>query len=123
MCLGPTLRWLQGSNKISHFMKLNELKFWEKVVDIIVHVSTKFQIDTMSYVSNVALQSCYDRSLFWEDIKTIFWNEGNTTCENLKEGVWRLGSANTLSRFSYKSVVCNHVLNTIAILYKICTYM
>jgi hypothetical protein len=31
----------------------------------------------------------------------------------LKEGVWRLGSANTLSKPSYKSVVCNHVLNII----------
>jgi hypothetical protein len=31
----------------------------------------------------------------------------------LKEGVSRLGSANTLSRPAYKSLVCNHVLNTI----------
>jgi hypothetical protein len=64
-------------------------------------------------VSNVALQSCYDRSLFWEDIKAKFWSGANTTWENLKEGVWRLGSANTLSRPSYKSMVCNHVLNII----------
>jgi len=64
-------------------------------------------------VNGVALQSCYDRSLFWKDIKTNFWNGTNTTWENLKEGVWRLGSVNTLSRPSYKSVVCNHVLNTI----------
>jgi hypothetical protein len=66
-----------------------------------------------SYVSGVVLQSCYDRSLFWEDIKTKFWSGANTTWENLKEGVWGLGSANTLSRLSYKSVVCNHVLNII----------
>ncbi len=61
----------------------------------------------------VALQSCCDKSLFWEDIKAKFWSGANTTWENLKEGVWRLGSANTLSRPLYKSVVCNHVLNTI----------
>jgi hypothetical protein len=42
------------------------------VVDIVFHVSAKFQIDPKSYVSDVALQSCYDRSLHWEDIKTIF---------------------------------------------------
>ncbi len=111
MCSGPSLRWLQGSNKISYFMKLNELKFWEKVIEI-VHVSPKFQIDPRSYVSDVTLQSCYDGSLFWEDIKIIFWSGANTTWENLK-GVWRLGNENILSRPSYKSVVCNHVLNTI----------
>ncbi len=113
MCSGPSLRWLQGSSKISHFMKLNELKFWEKVVDVVIHVSSEFQINTRSYVCGVALQSCYDRSLIWEDIKAKFWNGANTTWENLKEGVWRLGSANTLSRPSFKSVVCNHLLNTI----------
>jgi hypothetical protein len=83
------------------------------VVDIVVHISPKFQIDPRSYVSGVALQSCCDRSLFWENIKTNFSSRANITWENLKEGVWRLGSANTLSRPSYKSVVCNHVLNTI----------
>jgi hypothetical protein len=94
-------------------MKLSELKFWEMVVDIVVHVSPKFQIDPRLYVSGVALQNYYDKSLFWEDIKTNFWSGANTTWENLKEGVWKLGSANTLSRPSYKSVVCNHVLNTL----------
>jgi hypothetical protein len=83
------------------------------VVDIVSHVLAKFQMDPRSYVSGVALQSCYDRNLHWEDIKTNFWNGVNTTWENLKEGVWRLGSANTLSKPSYKSLVCNHVLNTI----------
>jgi hypothetical protein len=29
------------------------------------------------------------------------------------EGVSRLGSANTLSRPAYKSLVCNHVLNIV----------
>jgi len=53
------------------------------------------------------------QKLFWGDIKAKFWSGANTTWGNLKEGVWRLGSANTLSRPSYKSVVCNHVLNTI----------
>ncbi len=61
----------------------------------------------------VASQSCYDRSLHWENIKTNFWNGTNTTWENLKEGVWRLGNVSTLSRPSYESLVCNHVLNTI----------
>ncbi len=112
MCSGPNLKWLQGSSKISHFMKSNELKFWEIVVDIIFHVSTKFQKDSRSYVSGVALQSCYDGSLHWEDIKTNLWSGANITWENLK-GVWRLGSANTLSRPLYESLVCNHVLNTI----------
>ncbi len=101
------------SNKISHFMKSNELKFWKTVVDITLHVSKKFQKDSRSYVSDVALQSCYDKSLHWEDIKTNFWSGANTTWESLKEGVWRLGSTNTLSRPSYESLVCYHVLNTI----------
>jgi hypothetical protein len=83
------------------------------VVDIVLHISPKFQIDPRSYVSGVALQSCYEKNLHWEDIKTNFWNEANTTWEKLKERVWRLGSANTLLRPSYKSLVCNHVLNTI----------
>ncbi len=113
MCSSLNLRWLQGSSKISHFIKLNELTFWKKVVDIVVHVSPKFQIDPRSYMSGVPLQSCCDGNLFWEDIKTIFWSGANTTWENLKEGVWRLGNTNTLSRPSYKSVVCNYVLNTI----------
>jgi len=64
-------------------------------------------------VSGVASQSCYDRSLHCEDIKTNFWSGANTTWEYLKEGVWILGSANTLSRPSYEILVCNHVLNTI----------
>jgi hypothetical protein len=94
-------------------MKLNELKFWEKVVDIVFYVLSKFQIDPRSYVCGVTSQSCCDRSLFWEDIKAKFWSGANTIWENLKEEVWRLGSTNTLSRPSYKSVVCNHVFNTI----------
>jgi hypothetical protein len=94
-------------------MKLNKLQFWGMVVDIVFHVSLEFQIDPRSYVNGVTLQSCCDRSLFWEDIKTNFWSGANTTWENLKEGVWRLGSANTLSRPSDKSVVYNHVFNTI----------
>jgi FMN-dependent NADH-azoreductase len=43
----------------------------------------------------------------------MVWNGTNITWENLKEAVWKLGSANTLSRLSYKSLVCNHVLNII----------
>jgi hypothetical protein len=93
-------------------MKSNELKFWEIVVDIALHVLAKFQKDSRSYVSGVASQSCYDKSLHWENIKTNFWNWANTTWENLK-GVWRLGSTNTLSRPSYESLVCNHMFNTI----------
>ncbi len=113
MCSSPSLRWLQGSSKISHFMKLNQLKFWETVVYIVFHVLAKFQMDPRSYVSGVALQSWCDRSLHWEDIKTNFWSGMNITYEYLKEGVWKLGSANTLSRPSYKTLVCNHVLHTI----------
>ncbi len=75
------------SNKISDLMKSNELKFWEILVDIALHVLENFQKDSRSYVSGVALQSCYDRSLHWEDIKTNFWSAANTTWENLK-GVW-----------------------------------
>ncbi len=88
------------------------MKFWEIVIDIALHVSEKFQKDSRSYVSSVVSQSCYDRSLHWKDIKTNFWSGANTTWENLK-GVWRLGSANTLSRPSFKIFVCNHVFNTI----------
>jgi hypothetical protein len=94
-------------------MKSNELKFWEIIVDIALHVSEKFQKDSRSYVSGVALQSCCDKSLHWENIKTNFWSGTNTTWEYLNEGVWRLCSPNTSSRPSYKSLVCNHVLNTI----------
>jgi hypothetical protein len=82
------------------------------VVDIVFHVSAKFQMDPRSNVSSVALQSC-DKNLHQEDIKTNFWSGANIIWENLKEGVWRLGSANTLSRPSYKILVCNHVFNTI----------
>jgi hypothetical protein len=113
LCSCPSLRWLQRSSKISHFMKSNELKFWEIIVDIALHVSEKFQKDSRSYVSGVALQSCCDKSLHWENIKTNFWSGPNTTWEYLNEGVWRLGSPNTSSRPSYKILVCNHVLNTI----------
>jgi len=45
-------------------MKLNQLKLREMVVDIVFHVSPKFQIDPRSYASDVALQSCCDKSLF-----------------------------------------------------------
>jgi len=113
LCSSLSLRWLQGSSKIFRFMKLNEPKIWEKVVDIVFYVSLEFQIDPRSYVCGIALQSCCDKSLFWEDIKAKFWSGANTTWEKLKEGVWRLGSANTLSRPLYKRVICNHVLNTI----------
>jgi hypothetical protein len=99
LCSGPSLRWLQGNNKISHFMKSNELEFWEIVIHIALHVSVKFQKDSRSYVSGVASQSCYTKSLHWEDIKTNFWSGANITWENLK-GVWRLASANTSSRTS-----------------------
>ncbi len=112
MCSGPSLRWLQGSSKISHFMKSNELKYCETIVDIALHVSKIFQKDSRSYVSSVASWSCYDKRLYWEDIKTNFWSGANTTWENFK-GVWRLGIANKLSRLSYESLLCNHVLNTI----------
>jgi hypothetical protein len=94
-------------------MKWNELKFWETVVDIALHVFKKFQKDSKSYVSDVSLQSCCDKSLHSEDIKTNFWSGANTIWEYLKKGVWRLGSANTSLRPSYKSLVCNHVFNTI----------
>jgi hypothetical protein len=94
-------------------MRVKELKFWEMVVNIAFHDAPKFQISPRSYVSRVALQSCYDRNLHWKDIKTNFWKGANTTWENLKEGVWRLGSENTLSKPTYKILVCNHVLNTI----------
>jgi hypothetical protein len=77
------------------------------------HVLAKFQKDSRSYVSSVASQSCYDKSLHWEDIKTNCWSGTNTTWENLKERIWRLGSTNTLSRPSYESLVWNHVFNTI----------
>jgi hypothetical protein len=49
-----------------------ELKFWEMVVNIPFYDSPKFQINPRSYVSGVALQSCCDKSLHWEDIKQIF---------------------------------------------------
>jgi hypothetical protein len=113
LCSSPNFRWFQGSSKIFHFMKFNVLKFWETIVNIVFHVSTEFQMDPRSYVNGVALQSCCGRSLHWEDIKTNFWNGANTTWVYLKEGVWILGSTNTLSRPSYKSLVCNHVFNTI----------
>jgi hypothetical protein len=83
MCL-PKFQgvWSCWKRFVNHFVfrsQLNELKFWKKVVDIVVHVSPKFHIDPRSYVSSVALQSCYEESLFWEDIKIIFfkWSKYN----------------------------------------------
>ncbi len=113
MCSGLNLKWFQESSKISHFMKLSESSFWKIVVNIVFHVLPKFQINSRSYVNGVVLQSCCDKSLHWEDIKTKFGSIANTTWENLKEGVWKLGSINTLSRPAHKSLVYNHVLNTI----------
>jgi hypothetical protein len=42
------------------------------VVNIVFHVSPNFQIDPMSCVNGVALQSCYDISLHWKNIKINF---------------------------------------------------
>ncbi len=53
-------------------MKSNELKFREKLVDIVVHVSPKFQNDSRSYVCGVALQSCSDKSYFEKTSKQSF---------------------------------------------------
>ncbi len=102
-------------------MKSNELKFWETVVNIALHVSAKFQKDSSSYVSGVVLQSCYDRSLHWEDIKTNFWSGANTTWEKLK-WVWRLGNANTLSRPPFESLYVIMYLIPYKKLYEIRTY-
>jgi len=93
-----------------------ELKWAEILRDGSRHSCTCFT--KISHGSKVICEQCnfaklLYRSLFWEVIKTNFWSGTNTTWENLKEGVWRLGSANTLSRPSYKSVVCNHVFDTI----------
>jgi hypothetical protein len=72
----------------------------------------KFSWSTkVSNKSKVMCEWCSFAKLLWH--QTNFWSGANTTWENLKEGVWRLGSANTLSRLAYKSLVCNHVLNTI----------
>jgi len=89
------------------------MKIWKMVINIVFHVSEKFQIDPRSYVKGVALQSCCDKSLHWKDNKNNLWSGANITWENLKEGVWRLGSTNTLSKHAYKILVCNYVLNTI----------
>ncbi len=113
MCLGPSLRWFQGSSKISHYMKLNELKFWEMITDMVFHVSPKFQINQRSYLNDVALQSCWWQKFTLKRHKNKFWSGTNIIWDNLKEGVWRLWSANTLSRPSYKSLLCNHVYDTI----------
>jgi hypothetical protein len=42
------------------------------VVYVVFHVSPKFKIDPRSYANGVALQSCCDKSLHCEDIKTNF---------------------------------------------------
>jgi hypothetical protein len=83
------------------------------IVDIAFHVSKKFQIDPRSYVSGVALQSCWWQKFTLRRHQNKFWSGANTIWENLKEGVWKFWSVNTLWRPSYKSLVCNHVLNTI----------
>ncbi len=85
MCSGPSLRWLQRSSKISHFMKLNELKFWKKLVDIVVHVSSEFQIDSRSYVCGVALQSCCGKSCFEKTSKQSFEMEQIQLGKTLKK--------------------------------------
>ncbi len=113
MCSGPNFKWLQGSSKIIHFLKWKELKFWKMVVNIPFHDPPKFEINPRSYASGVALQSCYDKSWHWEDIKQIFDVEqiqlGRTWRKEFED--WE--AQNTLSRSAYKSLVCNHVLNTI----------
>ncbi len=68
--------------------------------------------------SKVICEWCSFAKLLWQKFtlrrhQDNFWNGANTTWENLKEGVWKLGSVNILSRPSYKSLVCNNVFNTI----------
>jgi hypothetical protein len=72
----------------------------------------------VSNQSKVICEQCSFAKLLWQKFtlrrhQTNFRSGANTTWENLKEGVWRLGSANTLSRPTYKILVCDHVLNTI----------
>jgi hypothetical protein len=72
----------------------------------------------ISYRSKVICERCSFAKLLWQNFtlrrhQNKFWSGANTIWENLKEEVWRLWSANTLSRPSYKSLVRNHVHNTI----------
>jgi hypothetical protein len=102
-------------------MQLNELEFRKMVIDIVVHVSPKFQIDPRSYVNGVALQSYCDKSLFWEDIKTNFWNGTNKTWENLKEFEdWE--AQIHYQAFHIKMWYVIMYLIPYELLYEICTY-
>jgi len=53
-------------------MKSNELKFWKTVVNIALHVSAKFQKDSRSYVSGVALQNFVIEVYIEKTSKQIF---------------------------------------------------
>ncbi len=112
------LKSVSFESDISLWSSSIELKFWTNIEDIYLMCLSKSHFTRISDQSKVicvwsSFAKLLWQKLFWEDIKAKFWSEANTTWENLKEGVWRLGSTNTLSRPSYKSVVCNHVLNTI----------
>ncbi len=79
--------------------------------------------------SKVICERCNFAKLLWQKFtlkrhQNKFWNGTNTIWENLNEGVWRLWSANTFSKPSYKNLICNHVLNTIQnIIWDMCIYV
>jgi hypothetical protein len=79
-------------------MHVNELKFWTMIVHKIFDRS------------KVICEWCSFAKLLWYKF-TLKRHENNLG--DFKEGVWRLWSANTLSRLSYKSLRCNHIFNTI----------
>jgi hypothetical protein len=122
LCSGPSLRWFQGSSKISHFMKLNELKFWEMVVDIVFHVSPNFQIDPRSwavYLCKVAMiEVCFEKTS-----KQIF------EVEQIQLGrTWRKEFEDWETQIHYHDLhtkVWYVIMYLIPyeILYEICTYM
>jgi hypothetical protein len=86
-------------------MKSNEMKFEKLVVNIVFHLASKVQIDPNSYVSGVALQSCWQQKFTLKRYENKFWSGTNTIWENLKEGVW------TLKIVEHKCIIKTYILN------------
>jgi len=72
-CIQISIQMFWKNSKIFHFMKSNELKIWEMILDIIFHISPNFHIDLSLHVSAVILQSWQWYKIYIEKIlKQIF---------------------------------------------------
>ncbi len=111
MCSSHNLKWFQGSSKISHY----EVKWAEILRDGSSHIFSCFT--KILDQSKIICEWCTFAKLFMKKVyikktskQILKWSKYNL---RELEGVWRFWRKNTLSRPSYKTMVCNHVLNTI----------